>query len=340
MASNLGSDSKTAFIKMLSGVKLLILMPGDLTPELAYEFAHACHAFFHTKDIEAKDQVKKVMVCFRDIHIVNYIDSNLEDLEKLSFTEFMVNICKHYLKEDWEQDLWRKLLGSKQNGQKFWDFYQGVIKLNIMLKNMDSYYETSTFATSLRNIPSKKGSSTSGAESSGKSKHTPCLTNREHQYLIKTWGCFKCCCPHAGHYLDKYTEEYLKPGQPKIPSDWIPKKKDGKRTGTTSSSVTTNVNASTSVLKAKPVAAFLAWNEDEDLVAAILLCGSLLHSAIIEKAKLTDEVSIDDYQAPYYCWKCLANGPTIIEPIPVVSLIDCGAHLTLITPELVAQLEL
>ncbi|KAG6894295.1 hypothetical protein C0995_014663 [Termitomyces sp. Mi166 len=60
MALNLGSDSKTASIEMPSSVKLPILMPSDLTPKLAYEFAHACSAFFHMKDIKAKDQVKKV----------------------------------------------------------------------------------------------------------------------------------------------------------------------------------------------------------------------------------------------------------------------------------------
>ncbi|KAG6887615.1 hypothetical protein C0995_014012 [Termitomyces sp. Mi166 len=237
MASNLGSDSKTASIEMPSGIKLPILMPGDLTPELAYEFAHACHAFFHAKDIEAKDQVKKVTcqpciklpilmpsdlipelaykfahachaffhvkdikakdqvkkvtVCFRDICIMDYIDSNLEDLEKLLFTKFMADICKHYTKEDWEWDLQRKLLGSKQNSQK----------------------------------------------------------------------------------------------------TWTPKKKDEKETGTTSSLALTNANALTLALKAKPVAAFLAWNEDKDLVAAILPCQSLLRSAIIEEASAKNRLT-------------------------------------------------
>ncbi|KAG6872836.1 hypothetical protein C0995_006000, partial [Termitomyces sp. Mi166 len=94
MASNATSESKTASIDIPSGVKLPILMLGDLTLELAYEFACACHGFFCAKDIEPKDQVKKVTVCFRDIHIVDYIDTNLKDLEKLSFTKFMADIVR------------------------------------------------------------------------------------------------------------------------------------------------------------------------------------------------------------------------------------------------------
>ncbi|KAG6879381.1 hypothetical protein C0995_007332, partial [Termitomyces sp. Mi166 len=53
----------------------------------------------------------------------------------------MSDICKHYLKEDWERDLRCKLLGSKQSGQKFWDFYQDIMKLNIMLKDTDSHHD-------------------------------------------------------------------------------------------------------------------------------------------------------------------------------------------------------
>ncbi|KAG6860051.1 hypothetical protein C0995_016490 [Termitomyces sp. Mi166 len=153
------------------------------------------------------------------------------------------------------------------------------------------------------NMPKKKTSSSGGADQAGKANSRSCQTG-------------------------------------------LPKKREGKSAGNATSSfetATASTSSMTMVTKAKPVVTFALWDEDDNSMAAILPQGSPLCSAIIEEVSgkdLTNEVSVDDYRALHYCWRCLVDGLAMEASVPVILLIDCGAHLTLITPELVLQLGL
>ncbi|KAG6884130.1 hypothetical protein C0992_006940 [Termitomyces sp. T32_za158] len=57
--------SKRATVEDKS-TKLPVVTEGDLTPEVIKDFEHACLDFFDNKDIKPEDQVKRMLVSFKD----------------------------------------------------------------------------------------------------------------------------------------------------------------------------------------------------------------------------------------------------------------------------------
>ncbi|KAG6860629.1 hypothetical protein C0995_009278 [Termitomyces sp. Mi166 len=235
MASNNTSQSKNVSIENSSEVKLPMLLAGDLIPEVTYEFSHACHTFFHVKDVEPKDQdIVKLNIMLKD--------TNLHHDDK-----WLRNLLEAALDEDLDNHT-----------------TENKIKAILDLKK---------WASTIDNLDTK---------CCNKLKHIHIEADKlvcKRQALVSL---------HGGNAPVKkgLNKEYPKPGQPKIPADWVPKKKDGKVVTTSLGSTT--LAATAPAQKAKTMAALAAWDKEDNLVVVILPHGSPLHSAVIEEADSDD----------------------------------------------------
>ncbi|KAG6831672.1 hypothetical protein H0H87_004458, partial [Tephrocybe sp. NHM501043] len=81
--------------------KVPTVSSGTLTPKIIANFAHACKNYFTHKGIAEADQVKMMIAAFQDPNIAYHIKTNEEVLLAMSFKDFVNNICKNFLKDDW-----------------------------------------------------------------------------------------------------------------------------------------------------------------------------------------------------------------------------------------------
>ncbi|KAG6914064.1 hypothetical protein DXG01_002691 [Tephrocybe rancida] len=106
-------------------LKIPVLTPGEITPEVLGNLVCYCKNFFVQKDIKAQDQVKRITACFLDIHIADYIENNYTEVCTMSFSDFIEVIPTHYLLEDWEHETRHKLNTLKMKpAEKWFDFKQ------------------------------------------------------------------------------------------------------------------------------------------------------------------------------------------------------------------------
>ncbi|KAG6875896.1 hypothetical protein C0992_001883 [Termitomyces sp. T32_za158] len=214
------------------GTKPPVVSEGDLSPEVIKEFEHACLDFFDNKDIKSEDQVKRVLVSFKDHRLRDWIPANREQLHKLSFSEFLSELKSKYLPHDWESKLRIRVLSASFDPvkQMWWDFASYIQKVNSLLFGTDSYYKPEDLRRHLeakldpldrirvqdetrrhaekrqREIAdevvrlSKKpllSSNKVNTNTPGQSKSTtrprlPALTDEEKGLLRENSGCFKC----------------------------------------------------------------------------------------------------------------------------------------------------
>ncbi|KAG6864456.1 hypothetical protein C0991_009383, partial [Blastosporella zonata] len=164
------------------------------------------------------------------------------------------------------------------------------------------------------------------------------LTERERAYLMETRGCLKCRQPNTSHRASDCPNGFPDPTFVlHIPTSF--------KASTLPSASTTPkpaYNSNTAEKnRTKPVAAFVDsnWAEGEsgdDEVAAVL------PSAVIEDPSNDSDptLNVSTYHSRHYRWKCTVVGPKVKMGTTVDALIDCGAHLTLISPGLVEYLGL
>ncbi|KAG6810428.1 hypothetical protein H0H87_011127, partial [Tephrocybe sp. NHM501043] len=99
--SNANADSGEAIISHVHPSKVPTVSPGTLTAKIIANFARTCKNYFTPKGIAEADQVKMTIAAFQDLSITYHIKSNEEALLTMSFKDFVNNICKNFLKDNW-----------------------------------------------------------------------------------------------------------------------------------------------------------------------------------------------------------------------------------------------
>jgi hypothetical protein len=120
--------SKLASVEQESPSQILVLLTGDVTPEILHEYKNACIGYFETKDIEGPKQVRKILAGFCDTCILDWISVNHADIIKWTFPNFIANLRLNYLHKDWEEITRQELMNISQAKDSFWNFY---IKLQV-----------------------------------------------------------------------------------------------------------------------------------------------------------------------------------------------------------------
>ncbi|KAF8875992.1 hypothetical protein BD779DRAFT_1475830 [Infundibulicybe gibba] len=93
-----------ATVEISSSGKPPIMTAGDISPESMRNFEFGCMNYFNQKDIKEADRVRRILGGLHDERICGWIMMESEELEKLSFKQFMAKMRSLYLPKNWEDD--------------------------------------------------------------------------------------------------------------------------------------------------------------------------------------------------------------------------------------------
>ncbi|KAG2078260.1 hypothetical protein BDR04DRAFT_1088024 [Suillus decipiens] len=133
------SASKNARVKQSSASNPPFLTVGEITPEALLSWEMACMQFFIHKDVPEDERVKKVARGMQDPRIQNWYLTNKEEIDALSFREYMIEIRSTWLPLGWEGILRRKMLSSTQGQCPFQQWAIDVQRQNILLRGTPSH---------------------------------------------------------------------------------------------------------------------------------------------------------------------------------------------------------
>jgi len=106
---------------------------GAVSPEVLRQFENACRSYFRNKEgLEPKDYVAHVAGGLQDPLIADWYWTSQAMFDVMSFDDFMKEIRNKWLPNDWEQDIRRRVLGTKQSGA-FWEWAVKMRSLNTLL---------------------------------------------------------------------------------------------------------------------------------------------------------------------------------------------------------------
>ncbi|KAF8240451.1 hypothetical protein L208DRAFT_1232757 [Tricholoma matsutake] len=133
--------SSVAFVDQSSPSKPPILHARDISPAIMHDFEHGCKTYFEHKQVDEKDHVCKILGCFRDDHIRDWIHGDCDCILQLGFTEFMADMCQNYLDPDWEDNICHTILVAMLcNEGVFWDWFSNLQSQNALLCDTPSYF--------------------------------------------------------------------------------------------------------------------------------------------------------------------------------------------------------
>ena len=115
------------------GSKCPSITAGDISVEVMFEFEKGAQKYSNNKEIPKDKQVKKILDCFDDHRIADWISIHHEHLEVFTFLEFMSELSSLYLQPLWEEMTHAKFLSLSQGTKPFWNFTIEVQKSNTLL---------------------------------------------------------------------------------------------------------------------------------------------------------------------------------------------------------------
>ena len=139
------SDSKTA-----TSVHLVVTRPpqlsnGDITPKSVKDFENHCLNYFVNAKggIEDNLKVSRILGCFENDLVNDWISINRERFTTLTFPEFMVEFRARWLPHDWEQSVCSKILSARlyPKKQKFEEWASYIQSLNVSLRGTPSHLD-------------------------------------------------------------------------------------------------------------------------------------------------------------------------------------------------------
>jgi hypothetical protein len=137
--------NQLAVVEHVHQSKSPVLLAGEIDPAVMHMFELGCLDFFDSKEIKEEDQVWKILGCFRDTRIHDWISGDRSRLLTLSFPDFMTKLCANYLDPDWEPTVCCQILAATlKHNQSFWDWFSHMQSLNSLLANTASHFSDSS----------------------------------------------------------------------------------------------------------------------------------------------------------------------------------------------------
>ena len=136
---NVHSKTSTLATFVQDGFKYPSVTTGDISIEVMFEYTKGARKYFNNKEVPDNKQVKKILDCFDDHRIADWIAIHRKHLEDLSFADFMSELCSLYLQPLWEEMTCAKFLSLVQGMKCFWDFTTEGQKTNALFKGTPSY---------------------------------------------------------------------------------------------------------------------------------------------------------------------------------------------------------
>jgi len=105
--------------------------------------------YFTEKNVAEDEQVRKILGCFRDNRIRDWVRGDRARLLKLSFEDFMKEMRANYLACDWVDTIRLEMLSltlaACPAGSTFWDYFNRMQSLNSLLIDTDSFQNEAAF---------------------------------------------------------------------------------------------------------------------------------------------------------------------------------------------------
>ncbi|KAJ3883975.1 hypothetical protein GG344DRAFT_23836, partial [Lentinula edodes] len=181
-------------------------------------------------------------------------------------------------------------------------------------------------SSSAANVQNRRGGNPGG--SSGLGGRLPPLTTNERRLLSNNEGCFKCRSFFVKCRTSSNEHEFP-----------LPVGNNYKELTSADVDTARKLRGPTPESNKKPrtnaIATISAVDEDDDDVVA-----SIMPSAVLGNGTDSKEEVSAPFRVSHLRWKCHVSGPKSVFPVLVNSLIDNGAHLALIHPDLVDRLGL
>ena len=117
---------------------------GDISVKVMHEFKKAAHEHFNQKDIAADAQVAKILDCFNDHQISDWVEVEHGHLTAMTFPIFMLEFHQLYLQPLWEEKTHVKFLTLSQGDNSFWEFAVTVQKTNSLMRHTPSHKDPDT----------------------------------------------------------------------------------------------------------------------------------------------------------------------------------------------------
>jgi hypothetical protein len=138
MSVNKTHETKFAKVEVL-GNKAPILTPGTLTPEVLRRFENSCKSCLRNKKIEAADQVSAIAGNMHDPLISDWYWTDEARINQLTFNAFVMEVHDKWLAKGWEKDVRRRILGTKQDGEPFWEWAVQMRNLNAIIRGLTDH---------------------------------------------------------------------------------------------------------------------------------------------------------------------------------------------------------
>ncbi|KAF8234091.1 hypothetical protein L208DRAFT_1128180, partial [Tricholoma matsutake] len=94
--------------------------------------------------------VDHIVYSFEDPLFSDWYQSQQELLLVLSFMDFMIKVCLHWLPKCWQQELARKVRSTKQSETPFSDFIDSMCQDNLLLKNSQFHLSPTQLHTQIK----------------------------------------------------------------------------------------------------------------------------------------------------------------------------------------------
>ena len=119
---------------------------GDITPQVVSDFEYSAKMFFvNAKGGVADDQkVARILGCFMDTLVRDWVDCEMNTLVAMGFTEFMKTFRERWLSPNWEHEITAQILGARldPNKDRFENWVTRIQKLNVTLRGTTSHLDS------------------------------------------------------------------------------------------------------------------------------------------------------------------------------------------------------
>ena len=141
------SEQKTAVSTHLLVTRPPQLSNGEISPKSVKDFENHCLNYFVNAKGGIEDEVKvaRILGCFENDLVNDWISVNREHFTTLSFPDFMTEFRARWLPHDWEQSLRSKILSARlyPKKQRFKDWAASIQSLNVSLQGTPSHLDDS-----------------------------------------------------------------------------------------------------------------------------------------------------------------------------------------------------
>jgi hypothetical protein len=122
--------------------RIPLLTVGDISPLVMHQWEMACEDYFSaTKKLDVSDHISMVLPGLKDLCAHDWVATHCTDLIPLSFDDFMVELCREFLPEGWDDELHAKICSCRLKvSNTFMSWVNKLCHLDIILHKTNYHF--------------------------------------------------------------------------------------------------------------------------------------------------------------------------------------------------------